>query len=142
MSKKDNSALIADVRAAAIRSRVYGRGASGSGHRHWIAQRSTALVLLGTVVWFVAELVMHQPDTLDAARAWLSMPHAAVLLALLIGAGAWHLHIGIASIAADYLQADGLRIALLFAARLALIALTLAVWGALVVIVIMHGGAA
>ncbi|MDC0886199.1 succinate dehydrogenase, hydrophobic membrane anchor protein [Altererythrobacter sp.] len=134
-----NKALVTQMRIAAVRAKVRGTGASGNGRRHWMVQRGTALVLLAALVWFVAELALRQPGTLAEARDWLGTPHVALFTALLIGAAAWHLQIGLSSIAADYVDGEGLRAGMVFASRIGLIVLVMAVWAALIILTYSAG---
>ena len=74
----------------------------------FIIQRATAALLIPLGIWFLIGVVSHLGADYASARAWLASPVNAVLLALFISVGAWHMRIGMDEIIADYIH-GGLR---------------------------------
>lgn len=93
-------------------SRAHGLGAAHSGVHHFWVQRLTAVALVPLVVWLVVSLVTHANADYDAARAFLAQPLAAALLLLLIGAGFYHMKLGIQVVIEDYIHTESTKIAL------------------------------
>ncbi len=68
----------------------------------FIAQRTSAVILLPLAVWFLAGAVAHAGSTYEEMRAWLATPLNAVLMGALILTGAFHMRIGVNEIIDDY----------------------------------------
>lgn len=68
----------------------------------FIAQRTSAVILLPLAVWFLAGAIAHAGSSYDEMRAWLSLPLNAVLMGALILTGAFHMRIGVNEIIDDY----------------------------------------
>jgi len=94
-------------------SRAHGMGAAHSGVQHFWVQRLTAVALIPLVIWFLVSLVGHVVGDYDSARAFLSQPLAAALLLLLIGAGFYHMKLGVQVVIEDYIHTESTKIALL-----------------------------
>lgn len=105
---------------------VRGLGSAKSGTHHWWAQRVTAVALVPLTLWFVFALATHAGADHAAATAWLSQPVNAILALLLIAATFHHLHLGLQVVIEDYIHAEGPKIAILLAVKLASIALGVA----------------
>jgi succinate dehydrogenase / fumarate reductase membrane anchor subunit len=85
----------------------------------FIAQRTSAVILVPLAVWFLAGAVAHAGSTYEEMRAWLATPLNAVLMGALILAGAFHMRIGLNEIIDDYIGAGArgiLKLLNLFAA--------------------------
>ncbi len=126
--KNRSGALATDLDIAKIEARVRGAGASGNGHKRWMWQRATAIVLIPLSLWFLAGLLTHLIGPAQHATIWLSRPHVAVLMALAIPAATCHLAIGLESIFADYVAGASLRMILRIGLRSGLILAVLASW--------------
>lgn len=112
---------------------VRGLGASRSGTGHYIQQRVTAIGLLFLVPWFIYAIVnVCQPadgatSSYDAAMVFVSQPLNAILLILTLGAGLFHMRLGMQVVIEDYITKTGSRQALLILNTFAVIALFTAV---------------
>lgn len=103
--------------------RVRGLGAAKHGVGGFIAQRVSAAALVFLTLWGVfAGLSLAKADYATAVL-WMHAPVNAILLALLIGVGVFHMRIGMAEIIVDYIERPTTKAALLtlnvFAAWLA-----------------------
>jgi succinate dehydrogenase / fumarate reductase membrane anchor subunit len=72
----------------------------------FIAQRTSAVILLPLAVWFLAGAIAHTGSSYDDMRAWLGTPLNAGLMGALILTGALHMRIGVNEIIDDYAPAD------------------------------------
>jgi len=102
-----------DERAAHRRSalgRVRGLGSAKEGVQHWWMQRLTAIALVPLLVWFVASILAH------------------------IGAGFWHMALGLQVVIEDYVRSEALKLGLIVFVQFAALALALAAATALLVI--------
>jgi len=70
----------------------------------FIIQRASAALLIPLAIWFLVGVVSHLGADQASARAWLSAPLNAGLLALFVSVGAWHMRIGMEEIIADYIH--------------------------------------
>ncbi len=68
----------------------------------FIAQRTSAVILLPLVVVFLAGAVSHAGSSYDEVRAWLANPVTAGLMGALVLTGAFHMRIGVNEIIDDY----------------------------------------
>ncbi len=107
-------------------SRIRSLGAARAGVDHWWLQRLTAVLLVPLTVWFVAELVAHTGADHAAVIAWLGSPLRLGLMTLLIGATFYHAQLGVQVVIEDYIQGEGLRIALIVLVKLACLTLAIA----------------
>ncbi len=84
--------------------RVRGLGPARHGAGGFIAQRVSAAALVLLTLWGVyAGLSLAGADH-AAASAWMQAPVNAILMALLIGVGVFHMRIGMAEIILDYIE--------------------------------------
>lgn len=93
--------------------RIRGLGASGSGPGHFIAQRVSAIALLGLVPWFLFSLLSAARGDLETAKAWIGQPVNAVLTLLTVGTALYHMRIGMQVVVEDYIQKPSTKVALL-----------------------------
>lgn len=91
-----------------------GKSHSKSSTRHWWQQRATALALVPLIVWFVTSLVMMAGADFEVVVAWLRHPLVTVFLLLMIGAGFYHLKLGIYEIIEDYVHQPSTKRIVLF----------------------------
>ncbi|HEX6101515.1 MAG TPA: succinate dehydrogenase, hydrophobic membrane anchor protein [Alphaproteobacteria bacterium] len=119
-------------------ARVRGLGSAKEGVQHWWVQRLTALALVPLSVWFVAGLVALTGASHAEAAAWIGHPLNATLMILTLGLTFHHAQLGLQVVIEDYVHAEGSKLALLILVKL--LALALAVAGALAVLRLMTGG--
>ena len=104
-----------DLRTPLARAR--GLGSAKQGVHHWWAQRLTAVALVPLVVWFAVSLVMLSGADYGVVRAWIGSPLVMVLLALTIAVGLHHAQLGMQVVVEDYVQSDGVKLALIVLLR-------------------------
>ncbi|MEZ5938788.1 MAG: succinate dehydrogenase, hydrophobic membrane anchor protein [Hyphomonadaceae bacterium] len=83
--------------------RVRGLGASREGVGHFIAQRVSAIALVFLVPWFMLSLIGAAKGGYDGAVEWIGQPLNAVLILLAVGAGLYHMRLGMQVVIEDYL---------------------------------------
>jgi succinate dehydrogenase / fumarate reductase, membrane anchor subunit len=93
--------------------RVRGLGSAKHGVGGFIAQRVSAAALVLLTLWSVYAALSLAGAGFDAAQAWLRAPVNAILLALLIGVGMFHMRIGMAEVILDYIERPATKAALL-----------------------------
>ncbi|WP_395646890.1 succinate dehydrogenase, hydrophobic membrane anchor protein [Terricaulis sp.] len=94
--------------------RVRHNGAGREGTRHFIAMRVTSIALTFLAVWFTAAAVLAMRDTgYDSALAFIANPVNAVVAALLLVVGFYHMIIGMQEVILDYIGKPAMRIILL-----------------------------
>jgi succinate dehydrogenase / fumarate reductase membrane anchor subunit len=119
-------------------ARVRGLGSAKEGVQHWWVQRLTALALVPLSIWFVAGVVALTGASHAEAAAWVGHPLNATLMILTLGLTFHHAQLGLQVVIEDYVHAEGAKLALLILVKL--LALALAVAGALAVLRLMIGG--
>ena len=85
-------------------SRARGLGAAKHGDGHWIAERVSAIALIPLCVWIVFAAIRLARGDYSTAVNFIANPFNAVLLALLILTGFWHMHAGMRVIVEDYVH--------------------------------------
>ncbi|MBI1188427.1 MAG: succinate dehydrogenase, hydrophobic membrane anchor protein [Alphaproteobacteria bacterium] len=114
-------------------SRVRGSGAAHGGTEHFIAQRVTAIALLGLALWFAIAAALHI-DSFEEAVAFVRDPVNAVGVILLLLVGARHMMIGMQVVIEDYIAKPGTRTLLLIANAFACAAFAAAgIWSVAVI---------
>lgn len=93
-----------------------------SGQRAWVLQRASALVLLIFVVLGGARLLLGSPLPYEEWRQAAASAHGAVLIAVFFAALGLHGWVGARDILLDYVHLPALRLALLTAVAVILIA--------------------
>ncbi len=88
-----------------------GLGSARNGTAHWWAQRLTSVALVPLVVWFIVSIAALTGADHATIVAWIANPFTAVLLALMVIAGFYHLKLGGQVIIEDYVHHEGLKIA-------------------------------
>ena len=121
-------------------ARVRGLGAARSGVQHWWAQRLNAVALVPLSIWWVAGMIAHTGATRVEALAWIARPVNATLTILTLAMVFHHGQLGMQVVIEDYVHHEGAKIALLILIKL--LALVLALAGAVAVLQLMLGGAA
>jgi succinate dehydrogenase / fumarate reductase membrane anchor subunit len=85
-------------------ARARGLGSAKHGVGHFIAERVTAIALIPLVLWAVYSALILSLATYQGAVIWLRSPVNAVLLALLIAVGFWHMQVGMRVVIEDYIH--------------------------------------
>ena len=81
---------------------VRGLGSAKEGVRHFIHQRVSALVLAVLLPYFLYSAFFALGSGYEAARAWVAAPWNTLILLALLGAGAYHMRLGMQVVAEDY----------------------------------------
>ena len=89
-----------------------GLGSAKEGVGHFWQQRVSAIALIPLVLWFAWSVFAHAGDDYIDARTWLSQPLTSIFMLLLIGAGCFHMRLGLQVVIEDYIHGEGGRIAL------------------------------
>lgn len=93
--------------------RARGLGSAKHGVGHFVAQRVSAIALIGLVLWAVSSaFTLAKLDYPDAVL-WARMPWNAILSALLIGVAAFHMKLGMQTIIEDYIESAHAKMGLL-----------------------------
>jgi succinate dehydrogenase / fumarate reductase membrane anchor subunit len=106
--------------------RALGLGSAKEGVEHWWRQRITAVALVPLSLWFVAVVIRLAGADLATVQAWLGHPLPAIVLALLLMAGFYHMALGLQVVVDDYVAAPLARLGLLLIVRLGCFALAVA----------------
>lgn len=106
--------------------KVRGLGAGKNGTGHWWAQRLTSVAMVPLVIWFIVSLAALTGADHATIVAWIANPFTAVLLALMVIAGFYHLKLGGQVIIEDYVHHEGLKVAGIMALTFACSAVGLA----------------
>ena len=99
--------------------RARGHGSAKSGVHHWLAQRTTALLLLALIPWALYALVVLAGSNHAEAAGFVARPLNASLLILLLASLLYHAVLGLQVVIEDYVHCRGLEILLHFLVRLA-----------------------
>ena len=106
--------------------RARGLGAANAGFNHWWVQRMTSVALVPLTLWFVFSLAQLTGAPYAEVRAWAgSTVHATLLLAT-IAVTFHHLHMGVQTVAEDYIHGDAMRLTLILSVKAASLLLALA----------------
>ncbi|MDG1437457.1 MAG: succinate dehydrogenase, hydrophobic membrane anchor protein [Emcibacteraceae bacterium] len=90
--------------------KVRGLGSAKNGTHHWWMQKVTAVALIPLTIWFVSSVIqMTQADYTTVVK-WMSSPVVAVLLALYIVTGLYHLKLGLQVVIEDYIHSEGQKV--------------------------------
>ncbi len=118
--------------------RARGLGSANAGFHHWWVQRLTSLALIPLTLWFVFSLVHLTGAPYATVRAWAGSTVNATLLLALIAATFEHMHLGVQTVAEDYIHSDAVRLTLILAVKGASALLALA--GAIAVLKLAIAG--
>ncbi len=105
-----------------------------SGHRAFLLQRLSALVLLAGLAAGALRIAFGPPVTFAQWQAWSAQPLGAAILVVLSLALLAHAWVGIRDVILDYIHPSGLRLAALGGSAAGLV--VLALWT--IVIVVAH----
>lgn len=84
--------------------RVRGLGSAKDGTHHWWMQRVTAVAMLPLGVWFTVKVVRLAHADWETAVTAFASPLTTALTLLLIGAGFYHLKLGLQVVIEDYVH--------------------------------------
>lgn len=94
-------------------ARVRGLGSAKDGTSHFWLQRMTAVALVPLTLFFVGLVVALSDASYDQVRATLANPFVAIVMGLMLLAGAWHMKLGMQVIIEDYIHGKLLNVTLL-----------------------------
>jgi succinate dehydrogenase / fumarate reductase, membrane anchor subunit len=98
--------------------RAFGLGSAKEGAEHWWRQRTTALLLVPLVLWFVIAVIGLVGADRAALVAWMHNPMAAVFMILLIVATFYHAVLGLQVVIEDYVHGESAKLVTLLVMRL------------------------
>lgn len=90
--------------------KVRGLGSAKDGTQHFWMQRMSAVALVPLVVFFVGLLVCLNGADYVQVRAALANPFTALVMALFVLAGVYHMRLGMQIVIEDYIHGEGLKI--------------------------------
>ena len=96
-------------------ARVKSLGSARSGTMHAWRLRLTAFALLPLTFAFVVIVVSLAGRDYESARALLGSPGPAILMILFVGAGFWHMTLGMQAIIEDYVHSEHKKVLALMA---------------------------
>jgi succinate dehydrogenase / fumarate reductase membrane anchor subunit len=94
-------------------------GPAKTGTAHWWHQRLTAIALIPLVLYLIALLPNLAGATYREFTAIMQVPITPVVLILLIGAGIYHMKLGLQVVIEDYVHNEALKMALIVTLTLA-----------------------
>lgn len=103
-----------------------------TGLRAWLAQRASAVYMLGFIAFVVVRWLLEPPRSYEAWRGWVATPATATALALFFAALLAHAWVGLRDVMLDYIAPTAARLASL--ALLAAALLALAAWVAAILL--------
>lgn len=92
--------------------KVRGLGSAKEGTGHFWAQRMSAVALVPLVLFFVGVVACLNGADYTTVKATLGHPVIAIIMALFIVTGAYHMRLGMQVVVEDYIHSEGMKIAL------------------------------
>lgn len=90
--------------------KVRGLGSAKEGTGHFWTQRMSAVALVPLVIYFVGLIVCLHGANYSDVRTALAHPFNALMMALFVLAGIYHMRLGMQVIIEDYIHGEGLKI--------------------------------
>ncbi|WOC16270.1 succinate dehydrogenase, hydrophobic membrane anchor protein [Pseudochrobactrum sp. MP213Fo] len=90
--------------------KVRGLGSAKDGTSHFWLQRMSAVALVPLVVFFVGLIVCLHGASYAEIRVALAHPFTALVMALFVVTGIYHMRLGMQIIIEDYIHGEGLKI--------------------------------
>ncbi|WP_439272914.1 succinate dehydrogenase, hydrophobic membrane anchor protein [Pseudochrobactrum sp. HB0163] len=91
--------------------KVRGLGSAKDGTAHFWTQRMSAVALVPLVIYFVGLIICLNGADYAQVKATLAHPFNALVMALFVVAGVYHMRLGMQVIIEDYIHGEGLKIA-------------------------------
>lgn len=92
--------------------KVRGLGSAKEGTSHFWLQRMSAVALVPLVVFFIGLVISLQGASYAEVKAVLAHPFIALVMALFVLTGVYHMRLGMQVIIEDYIHGEGLKVLL------------------------------
>ncbi|MGU3399085.1 succinate dehydrogenase, hydrophobic membrane anchor protein [Brucellaceae bacterium D45D] len=92
--------------------KVRGLGSAKEGTGHFWYQRMSAVALVPLVMFFIVLIISLHGASYTEVRAALSHPLTAIIMALFVLTGVYHMRLGMQVIIEDYIHSEGMKIVL------------------------------
>jgi succinate dehydrogenase / fumarate reductase membrane anchor subunit len=89
--------------------KVRGLGSAKEGTAHFWYQRVTAVALVPLVLFFIGLVISLNGASFAEVRAALSHPLTAIVMALFVLTGVYHMRLGMQVIIEDYVHGEGMK---------------------------------